>query len=427
MTYEEAEARVHAFTRFGSQLGLGRMRRLLGLLGDPQDRLRYVHIAGTNGKGTTANLTAAILRRAGYRTGLYTSPFVLEFRERYQIDGAMIPREEFTGLVEEILPLVEELAAAGEAVTEFEMVTAVGFLWFARRACDIVVLEVGLGGRFDATNVIRTPECAVITAIGLDHTAILGDTLEQIAGEKAGIIKEGTDVVSWPMQEPEALGVLLQRCAETNSRLHLPNPAGIGLLASGEAGSRFRMGDREYRLAMAGSHQIYNAAAVLEAVGVLRDRGFSIPEEAVCRGLSETTVPARFQILQRDPLVVVDGAHNPQAACALAGMLDELAYAPRIAVMGMMRDKDCAAVVEPIGRRCGTVICLTVPGHPRALPAEELAAIAQRCCGDVRTAASPPEALELGKQRAGRAGMVVVCGSFYLATEFLKRKDESGI
>lgn len=424
MTYEEAEARVHAFTRFGSQLGLGRMRRLLGLLGNPQDRLRYVHIAGTNGKGTTANLTAAILRQAGYRTGLYTSPFVVEFRERYQIDGEMISREEFTGLVEEILPRVEELAAAGENVTEFEMVTAVGFLWFARRNCDIVVLEVGLGGRFDATNVIHTPECAVITAIGLDHTAILGDTLEQIAGEKAGIIKEGSDVVSWPMQAPEALSVLLERCAETGSRLHLPHPAGIEILETGETGSRFCVGGQEYRLGMAGTHQIYNAAVVLEVVRVLQSRGFGIPEEAVSRGLSETAVPARFQILRREPLVVVDGAHNPQAAAALAGMLDGLAYAPRIAILGMMRDKDCAAVAQTIGSRCQTVLCLTVPGHPRALPAGELAAIAEGCCQDVRTAASPAEALELGTQLAGRTGMVIVCGSFYLATEFLKREEK---
>lgn len=420
MTYNEAEAYIHSFTRFGSQLGLDRMRRLLDRLGNPQKALRYVHIAGTNGKGSTANLTASILQSAGYRVGLFTSPFVITFRERYQINGQMISPEEFTSLVEEIKPHILALAEQGDHVTEFEMVTAIGFTWFARQKCHIVALEVGLGGRFDATNVIPTPDCAIITAIGLDHTSILGNSIEQIAFEKAGIIKENTDVVTYPLQSPEAVGVLFNQCAQTNSRLLQPNPGNVEILESTADGSTFSYDGEDYHIRLAGKHQIYNAVAVREAINVLRQKGFSVSKDAIRRGMDQTTVPARFEILCRKPLVVLDGAHNPPAAAALAGSLDSLGISPKIAVMGMMKDKDYPSFVHTIASRCTAVVCTTVSGHPRALPPEELAEAVRADCSNVQIASNAADAWELATSLARENGMVIICGSFYLATEFLE-------
>ena len=221
MTYEEALKTVNHRLRFGMKPGLERIQMLLERLGNPQKQLRFVHVAGTNGKGTTCTLLAGALQAAGYRTGLYTSPYVLEFRERFQINGTMIPKEELIQQVQRVADAAQSLEAAGEDVTEFEFITALAFCWFAQRQCDIVVLEVGLGGRFDATNVIDVPEVAVIASISLDHTAVLGDSVEQIAFEKAGVIKPGGTVVCYPDQQLEAEEVLRQAAQERGADFRL--------------------------------------------------------------------------------------------------------------------------------------------------------------------------------------------------------------
>ena len=223
MTYEEALQKINSRLRFGIKPGLERIEALCKKLGDPQKKPRFVHVAGTNGKGTTCTLIASVLTAAGYRTGLYTSPYVLDFRERFRIDGEMIPEAELIEEVKRVSPVADELEAAGDTVTEFEFITALAFDWFAQRDCDFVVLEVGLGGRFDATNIIDTPEAAAIASISLDHTAILGDTYAKIAFEKAGIIKKGGDVVLYPVQDPSVFETIESACNERGAHLHIPD------------------------------------------------------------------------------------------------------------------------------------------------------------------------------------------------------------
>ncbi|MEG1027449.1 MAG: Mur ligase family protein, partial [Oscillospiraceae bacterium] len=224
MDYIQAENYIHSFTRFGSQLGLERMRRLLQLMGNPQKELKYIHIAGTNGKGSTAMMCTNILENSGYKVGTYISPFVVDFRERFQINSKMIEKEDFAVLATYIKPIVDKMRdEENMQVTEFEAVTAIAFKYFAENKCDIVCLEVGLGGRFDATNVIDCPLVAIIASISLDHTAILGDTIPKIAFEKAGIIKPNSTVITYPLQDKEAIPVLKERCREENATFILPD------------------------------------------------------------------------------------------------------------------------------------------------------------------------------------------------------------
>ena len=237
MTYEEALQKINSRLLFGIKPGLERIEALCKKLGDPQKKPRFVHVAGTNGKGTTCTLIASVLKAAGYRTGLYTSPYVLDFRERFRIDGEMIPEAELIEEVKRVSSVADELEAAGDTVTEFEFITALAFDWFAQRDCDFVVLEVGLGGRFDATNVIDTPEAAAIASISLDHTAILGDTYAKIAFEKAGIIKKGGDVVLYPVQDPSVFETIESACNERGAHLHIPDEKNMQVNGTALAGT----------------------------------------------------------------------------------------------------------------------------------------------------------------------------------------------
>lgn len=277
MTIEQAMELIHGVAWRGSRPGLARVRELLHRLGDPQDGLQFVHIAGTNGKGSTAAMLASILRAAGYTTGLFTSPYLERFAERMQVNGVPVPDAEFAAVCEALQPCI---AAMDDPPTEFELVTAAAMLWFRRRGCDVVVLEVGLGGRLDATNVIAAPACAVITNIGLDHTEILGDTLEQIAREKAGILKPGTRAVSYP-QTPEVRAVLHEICAQRGIPLTEVDAAAIAPLTDGVDGQTFTYRGAEYTLPLLGAHQLRNAAVALETVTALRARGWRIPDAAV--------------------------------------------------------------------------------------------------------------------------------------------------
>lgn len=269
MTIEEAMELIHGVEWRGSRPGLTRVRELLHRLGDPQDGLQFVHIAGTNGKGSTAAMLASILRAAGYTTGLFTSPYLERFSERMQVNGVPVPDAEFAAVCETLKPCI---TAMDDPPTEFELVTAAAMLWFRRRGCDVVVLEVGLGGRLDATNVIAAPACAVITNIGLDHTEILGDTLEQIAREKAGILKPGTCAVSYP-QAPEVRRVLRELCAQRGIPLTEADASAIVPLTDSVDGQTFTYRGAEYALPLLGAHQLRNAAVALETVAALRARG----------------------------------------------------------------------------------------------------------------------------------------------------------
>lgn len=416
MNYNEAEKYIHSFTRFGSQLGLERMRRLLSLMGNPQDKLKFIHVAGTNGKGSTVKMSASVLEKAGYKVGMYISPFVIDFRERYQINGKMISKSEFASLVNGIRPLVDKLAQDGDMVTEFEAVTAVGFEFFYRNKCDIVCLEVGLGGKFDATNVIGTPLAAIITSISLDHTEILGNTVALIAGEKAGIIKKNTTVFTYPVQGDDAVAVFMEKCAKTDSTLCVPNKNSIEIISSDIFGSKFNYGGEEYSIRLVGEHQVYNAVVVIEAMRYLNQRGFDIPQEIIKSGIRQAKFPARFEIMSKSPLVILDGTHNGQAAQALATTLKRLDKSPKIAIMGMMADKDCDTALSFVLKECGALITVPV-NNPRTISPEELAQKAKGMCESVFVEHDYKKALCRAVELSGDDGAVIICGSFYMASD----------
>ncbi|QAT50131.1 bifunctional folylpolyglutamate synthase/dihydrofolate synthase [Caproiciproducens sp. NJN-50] len=415
MTYEEAVRKIESLQQFGSRPGLERIRGLMGRLGNPQDGLRFVHVAGTNGKGTTCALLASVLCRAGYRTGLYLSPHLSDFRERMQIDGEMISHSDLASLAGRVFPEIEEMESQGEMITEFEAVTAMAFLWYADKACDLVVLEVGLGGRLDATNVIQKPLVSVITSISLDHTKILGDTVEQIALEKCGIIKEGGVTVSYPDQKPGAAETIRRTSMERHNRLVETAVSGVRELSTDLFGTELSWNGIRLHLPFLGEHQVKNAVTALAVLDVLRNSGYSIPEEAVKQGFSEAVFPARFEVLSRSPLVILDGAHNPDGTAALASAVRQ--YLPGrglIAVMGMLKDKDVDAALKNLSGLFSYVIT-TEPSSPRAMSAHELAERWRRLGIPAEPAAGQDEALRMAHGRLSSNGALLICGSLYLA------------
>lgn len=415
MTYQEALSHIHSFGRFSAKPTLDRMETLMGLLGDPQERLRIVHVAGTNGKGSTCAMIASMLEAAGYRTGLYTSPFVLDFRERIQIDREMISRSELTESVER----VSSLAARVDDLNEFEFVTAVAYDYFARKNCDVVVAEVGLGGAFDATNVVRRPLISVITQIGLDHTAVLGGTVAEIARTKAGIIKAGVPVVTCAAQDVDALAVIYEEACARGAPVIQPSPhpewMKLGLEGT-ELGYR-RCG---LHIPLAGRHQVDNAMTaftVAVELGRTPEFGKLLLGDAIPRGIASARIPARFEIVGRDPLVILDGAHNPQAARALADALSLAGDRPVTGVMGVLADKDGGGALSALAPRFRRLICVT-PKSPRALDAHLLAERADALGLRASAAHSAGEAVELARAvAASEGGVVAVCGSLYLASE----------
>ena len=417
MTYLDAVNKINSLLRFGIQPGLERIQALLDRIGNPQKHLKFIHVAGTNGKGSACALLSSVLREAGYRTGLFTSPYITDFRERFQVNGEKIPEEALVRILDQLVPLIEEMARRGEVVTEFELITALAFQWFYEEKCDIVVLEVGLGGRFDATNVIDTPLAAVIMSISLDHTAILGDTVEQIAFEKCGIIKDGGDVVLYPDQEEGVYGVVAHAVQNHSGRLILPSPSSVTEISSSIEGTYACYRGEEYRLPFLGTHQLKNAAAAFAALELLREKGYPISLRAMKDGVAKAHIPARMEVLSRAPLVILDGAHNPGAAQVLAQALKK--YLPNrkiVGMMGMLKDKDSKSSLRSLATLFQALITVT-PKNPRALPGEELADRAKEYCAQVFAEDSLPKAIAMAKELAGSGGAIVICGSLYLAGE----------
>lgn len=411
MTITEALSFIHGVSWLGSRPGLSRIRELLSHLGNPQERLRFVHIAGTNGKGSTAAMTASVLSAAGLTTALYTSPYIQKFNERMQINGIPIPDEELAAVTETVAVHARTME---DSPTEFELVTAIALTWFAQRNCDIVVLEVGMGGRLDATNAIDAPDCAVITNIGLDHTQYLGETPEQIAFEKAGIIKPGCDVVLYH-QTDAVVQTIRTICAERQTPLHITDPDALEALEQSLEGQTFRYRGSTYRIPLLGAHQLENAAVVLEIIAVLRAKGWQIPQEAVERGFAATVWPARFEIVHRDPMVVVDGGHNPQCAETVAANL--LRYFPdsrRILMIGILADKDISGMTDLLASAADAFVTVT-PDSPRAMSAQELAGHLQRYGKPVTACGSIEDGIACALRLTGTDGMVCCVGSLYTA------------
>ena len=416
MTYQQSLDYIHSLLRFGMKPGLERIARLCQRLGDPQKKLSFVHVAGTNGKGSTCSMLASILRKAGYKTGLYTSPFVTDFCERMQIGGVPISHGDLSRWTEKLRPMIEKISSEGEAVTEFEAITALAFAWFEEQNCDIVVLETGLGGRFDATNVIDCPLCSVITSIGLDHTQILGDTLDKIAFEKCGILKPDGRTVCYPAQPEEALSVIKGRAEEEHNVLRIGTMENLTVHSMTWEGSELTYRGFDFHLPLLGVHQHANAVTVLETVESLREAGLCIRDQAVREGIRDVVWPARLEILARHPLTLLDGAHNPQAMGMLAGTLQALEPGRKFhVVLGMLADKDYPDAVALIAPLCASMACVT-PDNPRALTSDRLAQEAERHGVPARSFDRDyQEAIDFATQKAGQEGMVLLCGSLYLA------------
>ena len=414
MTYEEALSYIHSICWKGSKLGLDRTRELLGKLDDPQKELKFIHIAGTNGKGSTAAMLSSILEEAGYRVGLYTSPFINRFNERMQVNHQPIPDEELAALTEYVRPHADAMA---DSPTEFELITALAMVWFARQKCDIVVLEVSMGGELDSTNIIDVPEAAVIAAMGLDHVKELGPTMADIARAKAGIIKEGGRVVSYG-GNPEADEVIAAVCRARNASLCQPDFSAIVPGDFSLEGQTFSYkGWRGLRIPLVGAYQMNNAAVVLETVEVLRQRGWNISDEAVRQGLADTRWPARFEVLRRDPVFIVDGGHNPHGIRATAESLSRLFPGRKITfVTGVMADKDVEHIlglIVPLADQFFTVR----PDNPRAMDAGELAARIEAMGAKATACASVRDGVDRAIQAEGPHGVACALGSLYMSGE----------
>ena len=415
MNYQESEAFIHSFHRFTKEPGLNGIRTLLSLLGEPQKKLRFIHIAGTNGKGSTTVMCASILREAGYRTGMFVSPYVLTFRERIQVDGQMIPEEEIAKLCEKIQLAVEKMTQSGIAPAEFEVVTALGMLWFAKQNCDVVCLEVGLGGRFDATNVIDQSLVSVICAIGYDHTQILGDTLQKIAFEKCGILKPGGICVSYPQQDPEALAEIMAQCAQKENRLIIPNAKSVEICTESILGSRFYYHGLTFELPLAGRHQIYNFLTAFSAIEAVKLQGFAISDKNITDGIAKVVFPARMEQISVEPLVILDGAHNLQGCEALAKAMP-LTPKKKVVIMGMLRDKDWLHAAARIAQEAEMFFAVS-PENPRALPAGELAAAVEGIAGKVKAFSTIESAVDAALPLLEEDAALFCCGSLYLASQ----------
>lgn len=421
MTTQQAMEALHALPRMGQGTpGLARMQNLCDHLGNPEKELQCIHIAGTNGKGSLAAMTSSILTAAGYKTGLTISPYVVDFRERFQIDGEMIPPRTLANLTEKVLDAIDAIEAeGGEKPVEFEAVTALAFLWFAREKCDLVVLETGLGGRCDATNVVPHKLVAAITKIGYDHMEVLGDTLDKIAAEKAGIIKEGTVVVNYPDQPAEAMGPILTAAAEAHTSIITPDKDDLTLLRGKRLENRIDYGGYRAALGLPGTHQANHAAMAVEiALALWREFGYDISDDAILQGLADARMPARIEVLRRHPLLLLDGCHNPDGAKMLAATLTRADFEENlVGVLGVLADKDYKDMLSDLAP-CFAKIYTVTPNCPRALSAEELQKEA-RFHTDAEAADSVADAIRKAVDYADENNLagVVVCGSLYLAAE----------
>ena len=414
LNYDDALAYIHHVTWRGSRLGLERTAELLARLQNPHRALRFIHIAGTNGKGSTAAMLAKTLTLAGYNTGLYISPFINRFNERMQINGESITDEELAQITSYIRPFAE---AMSDHPTEFELITVIAFEYFRRHAADVVVLEVGMGGALDSTNVIDTPELAIITNIGLDHTRELGPTITDIARAKAGIIKHGGDVLIYD-QNPEADAVFATVCREQSAKLTVTDHTRISNVAASLEALRFTCSPYgEIACGLVGSYQAGNAAVVITAAELLRKKGWKITDQNLKDGLLSVRWPARFEVLGHEPIFIADGGHNPQGVAATANSLKAHFPGRKIVfLLGVMADKDVAHMIDQIGPIAEAFYTVT-PDNPRAMRAGDLAALLTEQGLTATACESVSAGVQSAITHAGKSGIVCALGSLYMLGE----------
>lgn len=417
MIYTEAVDYIHSLLRFGVRPGLSGMDALLCFLGNPHKNLKYVHVAGTNGKGSVSTAVSEVLTDAGYKVGLYTSPYVTHFLERIRFCGEPVEESLFAECVEKVKKGVSHLNKAGTVITEFEALTAAAFLCYKALNCDVVVLEVGLGGRLDATNVIDTPLVNVITSLSLDHTAILGDTIEKIAYEKCGIIKENGNVISSFGQPENALDIIRKTAENKNCSFTVPDKNRLEILKCDVFGTEFIYKNEKYSVSMPGLHQVKNMTAVIECCDVLKNT-FNITSDNIKNGISASHLPARVEVISKKPLIILDGGHNEDGAKAFFETLKpELECKNKVYVLaGMMADKAVETSLLNLMKTADCFVCVT-PDNPRALKATELSKIAEKYCANTHPFDSPISAVDYILEKLTSDDVFCAVGSLYLAGE----------
>jgi len=414
MKYTEALDYIHGALKFGVKLGLKNITTLLDLMGNPHKKLKFVHIAGTNGKGSTAAFISSILIEAGYKVGVFTSPYLERFSERIRVGADEISESDVARITEIIRDKINIMIDMGyNHPTEFEIVTALAMQYYYEKDCDIVVLEVGLGGRFDSTNVIDSALVSVITAIGYDHMKILGNTLSEIAFEKAGIIKPSGEVVLYS-QSLEVEKVIEDVCAIRGARLHKVDFSSIEIASCSEDGQVFHYKQlRNLNISLIGQHQTRNAVMAVEACKIVSQKGYPISEDAIRRGLEKAKWPGRMEVIKKEPLFLIDGAHNAQGAEILREALD--AYFPdkrRIFIFGVLKDKDYMSIIKTVIPGSEAVIAVT-PDSDRALPAEELAILLKPYCKNILISDTIEGAVKEAYQLSSKNDIICAFGSLY--------------
>lgn len=425
MTYEEALAFIYSRRKFQKSSGHERMIRLLELLDNPHKKLRFIHIVGTNGKGSVSTALAEVLKKSGYKTGLFTSPFIFEFAERIKVNGEFIPKNriaELTAIIKEKALLMEK---ENLYPTVFEVTTALGLLYFKETACDTVVLEAGIGGKNDSTNVIDAPDLAVITSVSLDHTEMLGNSPEQIAKEKCGILKNGCSMVSYPFDgekfgyipQPEGVAeVIRQECKKGGNPLFVPDTGKAAVEKSSLSGTRINYDGLTFNINLCGKHQIANMMTVITAARVLREKGYNISDDDICLGIEEFKMPGRTEIIEGELTVILDGGHNVGCMKALRETVQSFLRGRKITLlMSFMKDKDYEEAISLIAPLCENIV-FTQTDSKRGETAEALSEIAKKYCSNVYAESDTEKAFKLAKEKA-QGDVLIVAGSFYLVSE----------
>lgn len=415
MNYAEAMKDIAGRNRLGSVWGLERIRELLKRLGDPQNGCRVVHIAGTNGKGSILACMDAVLQEAGYRVGKYISPTVFCYLERFQVNGAYMEESVFAEYYTRLLPHIMAMEADGrKRITSFELETALAFLYFSECGVDLLLLETGMGGRLDATNVVERPLCTILSSISRDHMGVLGNTVEAIAYEKAGILRDGVPCVVYPWNQ-EAMQVIEEQCERHHIQPIIPNVKELQIVCEDLEYETFDYKNVKYRLKLLGEHQIWNGITAIEALEILRSQQhIDLKNVDIQKGFAKVKWKGRFEILEQNPYVIRDGAHNLDGARRLYEQLTKHFTNRRILyIIGVLEDKEHQAMLAMLAPLAERIFVLTVPGQERALPAERLAEEVRPFCSRVSLAESPEQALKMAKQEAGKEDVILAFGSLY--------------
>lgn len=421
MNYNEALEYIHSVSWTFCKPGLDRISELCKRLGNPQNSLKFIHVAGTNGKGSFCSMLSSILKESGYRVGVFTSPYILTFNERIAINGKSISNEDLADITSIIKPIADSME---DKPTEFELITAIGFEYFKRKGCDYVVLECGLGGRLDSTNIIESAVMSVITGIAFDHTAILGNTIKEIASEKAGIIKNGTPIL-WCGNDKEAERVIKSVADSKNAPVYTVDRASLNLKKQTLDGTFFDFNSiYDLKIALLGTYQIENATNVLTAVSILKELGASIPDNAIRAGLEGARWHARFEVISKSPLIIFDGAHNPQGVCeAVESFKKYFGNEKLLVITGVMADKDYNYIAEKISEIADCVYCIT-PDNARALNAKEYSEVYAKLNVKSQYFSTINEALASAIKEAMTSKKSIAClGSLYMYGDVAKSLD----